>query len=323
MELRTNSVVLSEAFEGSTELAFEKCIIATGAQQGAPFRPAAGSSLDEYKTFLRNMQNDIKAAESILIVGGGTVGVETGGEINALYPKKQVTIVHSESGLLHPDATAAPAGFTTFPTTGAKVSANLQKQLGVRGVKVYLNDRAILQPGQSGPLGSRQSIPLKSGETVEADYVLVSVGNVPNSAIVKAADPAAVSANGYVIVDSLFRVVPGSSASPLAGEYYALGDVAALPSWRTSVSASAEGPALGNIVAAEIKGKSPKAYTPASMTGACIVTLGDKGGAGQLPMPIFGTVSAPGFILGMKSKDFFARQFDARFTGATKVSTAA
>lgn len=42
-------------------------------------RPVTGSSLDDYKTLLRGMQADIKAASSVVVVGGGTVGVEVAG----------------------------------------------------------------------------------------------------------------------------------------------------------------------------------------------------------------------------------------------------
>lgn len=323
VELRKTSVVLASPFEGSTELPFDRCILATGAQQSEPFRPAPGSTLEDYKTFLRKMQSDIKAASSVLVVGGGTVGVEIAGEIDSAYPDKKLSVVHSETGLLHPDATPAEAGVFTFPTTQTRVGDSLSSQLAERNVKVYLNDRAILTPDQRGALPKTETIKLASGASVDADYVLVAVGNSPNSGLAVKADPHAVTANGYIKVDSVFRVVPGDSASILAGEYYALGDVAAIAAWRTLVSAGAEAPALANIVAAEIKGKKPKAYAPPAV-GAVVVTLGTKGGAGQIPLPLFGAVGAPGFVLGMKSKDFFAgKSFDGRFKGAQKVSTAA
>ncbi len=45
----------------------------------------------------------LKAAKSVLIVGGGAVGVEVAGEIASVLPDKQVTLVHSRDKLLVDD----------------------------------------------------------------------------------------------------------------------------------------------------------------------------------------------------------------------------
>lgn len=50
-------------------------------------------SLEAGKESLRKIQRDIKAAQRIVCVGGGTVGIELAGEILERYPEKQVTIV--------------------------------------------------------------------------------------------------------------------------------------------------------------------------------------------------------------------------------------
>lgn len=287
-------------------------------------RPRNGASLDEYKSFLRKMQADFKAAQNILIVGGGTVGVEVAGEINSLYPDKKITIVHTDTALLHPTASPEEPTQKTFvaPPTLPFVSDDLAKQLRKRSVEVILNDRAEID-GKIGALGTTQSIPLKSGKSVEADYIFVSTGNRPNSQLVADVDQGALTSNGYIIVDSLFRVVPGSDTSPMAGEYYALGDVASVKSWKTCVSAGAEGPALGAIIVAQVKGKKPAAYTPPALAPLA-VTLGTSGGAGNLPLPIIGNISMPSLVLKMKSNDFFAqRAFYSLFKGPEKVPTSA
>lgn len=198
-----------------------------------------------------------------------------------------------------------------------------------RSVNVVLNDKVVFPSGpvtgsdwdgKSGPQGGVRRLRLQSGKSIEADYVFVSIGNTPNSGLVKEADPTALTNNNYIKVNSYFRVLPASSASVLAGEYYAIGDVAAVPGWKTAVAAGAEGPALAAVIDAEIKGKKPKAYSPPAAS-PLVVSLGTKDGSGYLPLPIFGNVTAPGFIIGMKTKDFFAgKSFYPRFQGAQKVS---
>jgi NADH dehydrogenase FAD-containing subunit len=99
--------------------------------------------------------------------------------------------------------------------------------------------------------------------------------------------------------------------------------VSAIPVWKTSQAAGAEAAALGAIIAAELKGKTPKAYNSPTRHGM-LVTLGPNGGAGDAPMPFFGVTSLPGFVAGMKSKDFFAQKaFYGRFQGSDKVPVSA
>ncbi|TXT08664.1 hypothetical protein VHUM_02792 [Vanrija humicola] len=330
VELKKTSVVLEHPFEGSNEVTFVKAIIATGALQPLPMRPTPGSTLAGFKADLVRIQNDIKAAKSIAIIGGGTVGTEVAGEISELYPNKQLTIVHSDNGLLQPSGAASTAkDVYAPPPTDRKLSVALQKTLKQRHVNVVLDDKVVFPSGpvsgadwdgSSGPQGGVRKLQLRSGRSIEADYVFVSIGNTPNSGLVKAADPSALTKNNYIKVNSYFRVLPGSSASVLAGEYYAIGDVAGVAGWKTAVAAAAEGPALAAVIEAEIKGKKPKSYSPPG-AAPLVVSLGTKDGSGYLPLPIFGNVTAPGFVIGMKTKDFFAgKSFYPRFQGSQKIT---
>ncbi|WOO83712.1 Apoptosis-inducing factor A [Vanrija pseudolonga] len=348
VELKKTSLVLEHPFEGSNEVTFvvsrcnetptppppltplQKAIIATGASQPLPMRPTPGSTLEGFKTDLVRIQKHLKAAKSIAIIGGGTVGTEVAGEISELYPNKQLTIVHSDKGLLQPSGIASTAKEVySPPPTDRKLSVALEKTLKQRSVNVVLNDKVVFPSGPvsgsdwdgtSGPQGGVRRLRLQSGKSIEADYVFVSIGNTPNSGLVKAADPTALTNNNYIKVNSYFRVLPGSSSSVLAGEYYAIGDVAAVAGWKTAVAAAAEGPALAGVIEAEIKGKKPKAYSPPA-AAPLVVSLGTKEGSGYLPLPIFGNVTAPGFVIGMKTKDFFAgKSFYPRFQGAQKIS---
>lgn len=232
------------------------------------------------------------------------------------------------SGLLQPGVRdtkqSDPRNYIPSPTA-PKLSTNLEKQLASRGVDVILGDRVAVGPSGAplamGPLPGVQSIPLVSGKTVEADYIFLSTGNVPNSALVAAADKAALTPSGHIAVDSLFRVIPGAQGTAMSGEYYALGDVASVPAWKTLVSAGNESPALAKIIDAEVKGKTPAAYTPPRMGESLVVTLGTAGGAGTLAFPYVGQWNAPGMVMGMKSKDFFAgKAFYSRFQGRDKVT---
>lgn len=292
---------------------------------------------------LRKTQNDIKHAESILIVGGGSVGIEVAGvsratrspvgssltprqEINETYPRKRVTIVHWDVGLLHPSDSGGNTKHTYVPPkTSSKLSAALQKQLADRGVNIILCDRVDFSSGTwggtPGLLHKLHPIPLVSGKTVDADYVFNSTGNKPNARLVAEGDPDALTTNGYISVDEFFRV-RGSPRSPLTGAYYAIGDCANSPSWKTGVAAAAEGVALAGIIDALIRGNKPKPYTPSRGMRDSTVLLGSKGGAAVLRIPWIGSIRAPDFIVEGKSQDFWAgKNFFARFHGTRRVAS--
>lgn len=301
-----------------------------GAQQPMPIRPLPCSSLDDWRMALRDTHEDIKAASSILIVGGGSVGIEVAGEIQDLYPTKKITIVHWDVGLLHPSDSGGNTAHTyVAPRTNAKLGQALERQLLKRGVDVILCDRvdfvAAKEPGEwggrPGHLGRMKAIPLVSGKTVDADFVFNSTGNKPNAQLVRDADTTALTTNGYIAVDPFFKV-RGHPEGILAGEYYAIGDCANSPSWKTGIAAQEEGRQCARVIDDLVAGRRPKPYHPPSRLKESVVLLGSKGGAGIVRLPFIGGIKAPDFIIDRKSHDFLAgKNFFARFQGSKSVTT--
>ncbi|BEJ09789.1 hypothetical protein CcaverHIS641_0607040 [Cutaneotrichosporon cavernicola] len=331
VKLRRTSVWLEQPFEGADEVDFEICILATGAQSPAPIRPMPGCSLDDWRTALRRVQDDIASAHSVLIVGGGSVGIEVAGEITDAYPNKRVTIVHWDVGLLHPSDSGGNTAHTYVPPrTPNKLRKDLESQLRARGIKLQLKDGVDFEAakgsgqwgGMPGPLGGMRTIPLVSGGKIEADYVFNSTGNRPNSDLVRWADPGSLTTNGYVSVDSYFRVRTRTPNSPLVGHYYAIGDVCNSPSWKTAEAAIAEGDALARIIVTRLRGMSPTPYSPPGRLLESTVLLGSGGGASIRKFPIIGYIRSEGSVR-EKSHDFHAgKNFFSRFRGQRRfVST--
>lgn len=268
------------------------------------------------------MQDAFKTAQKILIIGGGTVGVEVTGELTTEYPGKPITLVHDDpAGLLGPTPRSKPGDeFYQAPTYG-KLSVSLEKQLATRNVEVMLGELVDLPEGtKSGLLDKMTTFKTKSGKEIEADCVFVSIGNRANSQIVKAADPGALSeVQSRILIDEFFRVQASSDDSPMSGEYYALGDVCANADWKTVVCVGNQAPALAKNILAEVHGQAPTAYKTSPQTAIC-VPLGTQGGAGVIPLYGF-EIPMPGFIMGMKSKDFFSsKSFFPRFKGDEKLA---
>ena len=62
-------------------------------------------SVDYFKAY----QEGVKNAKSIVIVGGGAVGVQMATDLGEVYPDKKVTLVHSRDRLMqlyHPQMDA-------------------------------------------------------------------------------------------------------------------------------------------------------------------------------------------------------------------------
>lgn len=211
---------------------------------------------------------------------------------------------------------------------------SLEEQLTRRGVDLALGERLVFPTGPvqdtewdgtHSSLGQLKTVTLSSGRTIEADYVLISTGNIPNSSFVASADSGAVSDAGYIIVDHTLRVVPSSTESPLAGEYYSIGDVAATPGRKAASTANMEATALGKLLVAHLtSGKEMGQYSPTRMSGA-VICLGQPHegtdlGAGVYSFPWIGDVAAPQWILRRMAKDYFVNQtFFARFVGERKI----
>eukprot|EP00968_Pinguiococcus_pyrenoidosus_P004994 scaffold323_cov232-Pinguiococcus_pyrenoidosus.AAC.13 len=134
---------------------------------------ADGVPFETYKELLKEAQQTVGAASSILIVGGGPVGVEMAGEIKAAHPDKDVTIVNSGTKLL--SAAVAPLN--------DRLVTSIMRQLEALGVRVVLGARlAEIPPPPEGPVKTAirptpgATFALSNGESVSADLVFVATG---------------------------------------------------------------------------------------------------------------------------------------------------
>lgn len=50
--------------------------------------------------YFQNYQNQVKKANSIVIIGGGAVGVQMACDLKEVYPQKEVTLIHSRERLM-------------------------------------------------------------------------------------------------------------------------------------------------------------------------------------------------------------------------------
>jgi nitrite reductase (NADH) large subunit len=146
-------------FNGS-ELPYDKLLLATGARPSTPL--ISGMSLQGIFT-LRGITDadDIihycKNASSIVIIGGGLLGLETAGSM--CREGRTVTVVEYFEWLL--PRQLDPAG-----------GAILMEKLEEKGLRFILHDSAASFEGDSHV----EKVVLKSGKEIKADAVIISAG---------------------------------------------------------------------------------------------------------------------------------------------------
>lgn len=181
-------------------VAYDKLIIATGGR--ARPLPVPGGDLPgvftvRTKADIEKMQPVYQAAQSIVIIGGGYIGLEVAAVASAAG--KQVVVLEAKDRLLK-------------RVTAAELSAFYQTHHQSKGVKIYTGEQVTSLTAQSDGGVSVQTV---SGTEYSADCVVVGIGLIANSELAVAAGLDA-SQNGIVVNDFCQTSDPA---------IYAVGDV--------------------------------------------------------------------------------------------------
>ena len=241
------------------ELAPDYLVLATGS--GYPF-PAKSDvdSTDKAHGQVRDTHAALAAADRVLLLGAGPVGIELAGEIKAVWPGKQVTLVDVAGDVL---------GEQYRPD----LKAELRRQLEDLGVELLLGSPLTAEPPNSpGELASF-TVTTQSGAEVTADIWFRCYGVAPASDFLAGGLAAARRPDGFVEVTPELRV---------AGQdrVFALGDVSAADSSKGAGAAGRQAQVVAGNVRALITGDGELArYEPAPPS--IIVPVGPDGGAGQ------------------------------------------
>lgn len=137
--------------EDGESIDFEYLVLATG----LPGRYPTGidhMQREEGLAYFRRLQGQVKEASSLVIVGGGPVGIEIALDVKSEYPSKAVILVHSRDRLAN--------------KYGLGLHDVCLKALNEAGVKVILNERIKRESEDS------TQVKLSTGEVVAGDMVV-------------------------------------------------------------------------------------------------------------------------------------------------------
>jgi pyruvate/2-oxoglutarate dehydrogenase complex dihydrolipoamide dehydrogenase (E3) component len=167
VSLQPHSLTLDREWQSSRTIPFDYAVVATGTRLAAP-----GTMPDDDKPpsvrYLQSHQAGIKAANSILIIGGGAVGVQMACDLKELYPSKTVTLVHSRD--------------TLMPAYHEALSNLIKARFAELGVNVVTGSRVVIPPG--GFTNNNQSTTVhlqNTPQTLTADFVITATGQIPNN----------------------------------------------------------------------------------------------------------------------------------------------
>lgn len=186
-----------------TSVEFEYAIIATGSLPAAPAALRLDSTLVMDSTAALELPD---IPESLLVVGGGYIGLELGSVYAALGSK--VSVVEMTGGLL--------------PGADRDLVEPLERRLKTRFEAIHLRTRVTELAEVDGRVRARLSGPEHNGDEQDFARALIAVGRQPNSRTV-GLDRIGVEVDqrGFIRVDHMRRTN--------IGHIFAIGDVAGEP----------------------------------------------------------------------------------------------
>ncbi|KAI7835805.1 hypothetical protein COHA_010295 [Chlorella ohadii] len=251
--------VEGESASGET-LAFDYALLATGSVYASGVKPPADVLLTRTQRLKQfaDIRAKIDKAASVLIVGGGPVGVEVAAEILHRFPAKKVRLVCAHSTLLDrmdPQAKEFAA-----------------KWLHQNGVEVVTGMRISDWGGLTDGNPAAATLTTTKGEKISADLVFKCVGVRPATALYAASlqGPGQLSRSGAIAVEPTLQVVGWQNV-------FAVGDCNTVKEEKTAALAGvAARVAAQNIVLLDA-GKELQRYPE------CVMQMGSNVQAGTAP----------------------------------------
>jgi len=210
-----------------SEIQFEKVVMATGSEPAVPGW-LKGADLENVfiipksKKYLDQFSKKLEQFKKIVVLGGGFIGVEVADELNKT--NLDITIVemlpHVLSLAFDPD-----------------LASKAQELLIARGIHVRSNSRVKELTGDK----KVSKVVLSTGETIEADAVILSTGYRPNVCLAQTAG-LKINEMGFIAVDEYMRTANR--------DFFAVGDCAEKYSF---ITRSLKGVMLASTACAEAR----------------------------------------------------------------------
>ncbi|KAM5545753.1 hypothetical protein V8D89_000791 [Ganoderma adspersum] len=133
--------------------------------------------------WLKRFQKRIARASSVLVVGGGALGIQFASDIAEIHPAASVTLLHSRTRLL--------------PRFDEGMHSEILSSLSTLNICTILGDRLDLSSLKSKDVrDGERVVRTQSGREIRAELVLLCTGQTPNTALLHETFPDSVISDG-------------------------------------------------------------------------------------------------------------------------------
>lgn len=257
VDMERQTVVL----QGGREVQFSHLILCTGTDGPFPgkFNMEAShqSAVQAYDDFVQQVQ----AADSVLVVGGGSTGVEMAAEIKTEYPDKRVVLIHSRIALADPEL---------LPS----VRQQAKEVLLQKGVELLLGQKVSdLSQLQLNVTQKNMTVTTERGETLRTDLIICCTGLKVNATAYASSFSAASLVDGGALKVNKHLQVHGFS------NVFAVGDCADVKEPKMAYHAQLHAAVAVSNIANSLRGKELTSYHTGNVT--MLLAMGRDDGVGQ------------------------------------------
>ncbi|XP_036591326.1 ferroptosis suppressor protein 1 [Trichosurus vulpecula] len=242
-------------------LSYSHLILATGSSGPFPGKFNQILDLQSAVEAYEVMVKQIQKSQRVVVVGGGSAGVEMAAELKTDYPEKEVTLIHSKALLADPEL---------LP----RVRQGVKEILLEKGVELLLSER--VSNLEELPVNEcHDSIQVKTdkGTQLVANLVIVCNGVKINSSAYSDALGGKMASNGALVVNDYLQVEGFSNI-------YAIGDCADVKEPKMAYHAGLHAKVAVTNIVNSLKQTSLKTYKPGALT--FLLSMGRNDGVGQI-----------------------------------------
>jgi NADH dehydrogenase FAD-containing subunit len=212
LSVKPSHVELDREWQGSKQIPFDYVVVATGTRLSKPAAMEHDDKLSSVQ-YLQKHQAGVKAAQSILIVGGGAVGVQMATDLKEYYPEKEVTVVQSRPRVM--------------PNFHPQLHDLIKRRFDELGIKLITGSRVTLPAGGFPTDGTTFQVQLTDGTTESTQFVILATGQTPNNQLVADLSPSADAESIVNPQNGFIRIRPTMQFSdPKYSNMFAVGDIA-------------------------------------------------------------------------------------------------
>ncbi|KFP27269.1 Apoptosis-inducing factor 2, partial [Colius striatus] len=243
------------------ELHYSHLILATGSDGPFPGKFNQVIDMESAIQTYEDMVKEMEKSERILVVGGGSAGVEMAAEIKTQYPAKEVTLIHSKMAL---------ADVELLDCVRQKVKEILLR----KGVHLLFGEKV----SNMGDLTTNQFqkdmvVRTEKGTEVIADMVVLCTGIKVNSSAYAGAFGDKMASNGALKVNTHLQLEGYENI-------YAIGDCADVKEPKMAYHAGLHANIVVTNIINSLTHKPLKTYKPGSLT--FLLSMGRNDGVGQI-----------------------------------------